>query len=112
MKIEIPNPLRVYAGNQSAVDVPAATVSQAVAALTTQFPEFHKHLYTPEGKLRSFVNFYLNDEDVRYLPAQENTPVQDSDTLSIIPSIAGGCWPHGQARFVQNRTKADELPIR
>ena len=48
-----------------------------------------KHLYTGDGKLRAFVNLYLNDEDVRYLQ-QEGTPVRDNDTLSIIPSIAGG----------------------
>jgi adenylyltransferase/sulfurtransferase len=47
-------------------------------------------LFTPEGKLRAFVNLYLNDEDVRYLPAKEATAVTASDTLSIIPSIAGG----------------------
>jgi adenylyltransferase/sulfurtransferase len=49
-----------------------------------------KHLFTPEGKVRAFVNLYLNDEDVRYLPHKEATAVKDSDTLSIIPSIAGG----------------------
>ena len=97
MKIEIPNPLRSYTGNQSAVDVEAATVADAVSGLTSRYPDFQKHLYTPEGKLRSFVNLYLNDEDVRYLPEREATPVSASDTLTIIPSIAGGCWPHGQA---------------
>jgi sulfur-carrier protein len=91
MKIEIPTPLRVYAGNQSAVAVEARTVSEAISALTAQYPQFEKHLYTSEGKLRSFVNLYLNDEDIRYLPEGEKTAVAESDTLSIIPSIAGGC---------------------
>jgi molybdopterin converting factor small subunit len=91
MKIEIPTPLRVYAANQSVVTVEATTVSQAVSALTSQYPQFEKHLYTSEGKLRSFVNLYLNDEDIRYLPGGEETTVGASDTLSIIPSIAGGC---------------------
>ena len=50
-----------------------------------------QHLYTPEGKLRSFVNIYLNDDDVRYLPAKEDSPVSATDELTIIPSIAGGC---------------------
>jgi adenylyltransferase/sulfurtransferase len=90
MTIEIPTPLRVYTGNKSAVDVGGATVSAAVDALLSQYPEFRKHLYTPDGKLRSFVNMYLNDEDVRYLPDREATPVKESDSLSIIPSIAGG----------------------
>ncbi len=93
MKIEIPTPLRAYTSNQSAIDVDAATVAEAVSGLTTRYPDFQRHLYTPDGKLRSFVNLYLNDEDVRYLPEREETAVRDSDTLSIIPSIAGGCWP-------------------
>ena len=91
MKIEIPTPLRVYTGNQSVVTVSGGTVAEAVSGLTASYPEFQKHLYTPDGKLRSFVNLYLNDEDVRYLPEGENTAVKESDILTIIPSIAGGC---------------------
>ncbi len=90
MKIDIPASLRVFAGNLPSVTVKADTVSQAITTLFDQYPEFRKHLYTPEGSLRSFVNLYLNDEDVRYLPAREQTEVKESDTLSIIPSIAGG----------------------
>ncbi|MGH9536110.1 MAG: MoaD/ThiS family protein, partial [Terriglobales bacterium] len=52
-------------------------------------PQLQGHLYTSEGRLRSFVNIYLNDEDIRYT-GLENTPVRSSDTVSIIPSIAGG----------------------
>ena len=96
MNIEIPTPLRTYTNNQATVSVEAKTVAEAVSALTTQYPAFQKHLYTPDGKLRSFVNLYLNDEDVRYLPEREGTEVKGTDTLSIIPSIAGGCWPHGR----------------
>ena len=98
MNIEIPTPLRTYTNNQSTVTVEATTVAEAVSALTQQYPAFQKHLYTPDGKLRSFVNLYLNDEDVRYLPDREETEVKGSDTLSIIPSIAGGCSPHGHTR--------------
>jgi adenylyltransferase/sulfurtransferase len=95
--------LRVYTANQSAVAVDAATISEAVSALLTRYPEFKKHLYTPDGKLRSFVNLYLNDEDVRYLPQREDSSVRPSDTLSIIPSIAGGCLPHGRALLAHKR---------
>jgi len=90
MKIFIPTPLRVYTAKQDAVEVSGKTVEEALTSLTTQFPDFQKHLYTGEGKLRSFVNVYLNDEDVRYLPEGEKTPVKEEDSLSIIPSIAGG----------------------
>lgn len=91
MKIFIPTPLRVYADKQDAVLVQAETVGEALSALTSQHPDLKKHLYSDEGKLRAFVNVYLNDEDVRYLPEKEATSVTEADSLSIIPSIAGGC---------------------
>jgi adenylyltransferase/sulfurtransferase len=90
MIIYIPTPLRPYAGGKDAVEVDALTIAQALEALTAAHPDLRKHLFTTEGKLRAFVNLYLNDEDVRYLPAKEATAVSASDTLSIIPSIAGG----------------------
>jgi adenylyltransferase/sulfurtransferase len=91
MQIHIPTPLRVYTGQQATVNVDAGTVQQALGALITEHPDLRKHLYSEEGRLRAFVNVYLNDEDVRYLPAKEETEVAPSDALSIIPSIAGGC---------------------
>jgi molybdopterin converting factor small subunit len=90
MTIFIPTPLRSYVNGRDAVEVNGATVTEALSELTESHPELRKHLFTTEGKLRAFVNLYLNDEDVRYLPAKEGTPVTESDTLSIIPSIAGG----------------------
>ena len=91
MKINIPTPLRAYTGGQQTVTVPSATVAEALQALTAAYADLRNHLYTPEGKLRSFVNLYLNDDDIRYLPQKEATTVEESDELSIIPSIAGGC---------------------
>jgi molybdopterin/thiamine biosynthesis adenylyltransferase/rhodanese-related sulfurtransferase/molybdopterin converting factor small subunit len=90
MQIHIPTPLRVYTGQLATVTVEASTIQQALGALTTEHPQLRKHLYAEDGKLRSFVNLYLNDEDVRYLPAKEETPTTPTDDLSIIPSIAGG----------------------
>jgi molybdopterin converting factor small subunit len=90
MKILIPTPLRQYAAKSDSVDLNAQTVGEALTQLTSTHPELKKHLYTDEGKLRSFVNVYVNDEDIRFL-SKENTPVQDTDTISIVPSIAGGC---------------------
>lgn len=90
MTILIPTPLRSYTGGKDTVEVNATTVSHALAQLTESHTELRKHLYTGEGKLRAFVNLYLNDEDVRYLPAQQETPVSAADTLTILPSIAGG----------------------
>jgi molybdopterin converting factor small subunit len=88
-KIQIPTPLRQYAGKQPAVEVRASTVGEALSSLVTRHPELRRHLYTDEGKLRAFVNVYLNDEDVRYLQ-KEATAVKETDSISIVPSIAGG----------------------
>lgn len=88
-KVLIPTPLRQYADKKDTVEVNGATVGEVLTGLTTQFGDLRKHLFNDEGKLRSFVNVYLNDEDVRYL-SKDATPVKDSDTLSIVPSIAGG----------------------
>ena len=88
-KIQIPTPLRQYAGKQATIEVTAGTVAEALSGLVAKHPELRRHLYTEDGKLRSFVNVYLNDEDVRYLQ-KEATAVKDSDTISIVPSIAGG----------------------
>jgi sulfur-carrier protein len=90
MTIFIPTPLRPFAAGQDSVEIDARNVAEALEALTRTHSELRKHLFTPQGKVRAFVNLYLNDEDVRYLPAKEATAVTAADTLSIIPSIAGG----------------------
>jgi molybdopterin converting factor small subunit len=90
MKVLIPAALRQYTGKQSAIDLPPGTVEDVLRQLTSQFPELRKQLFGDDGTLRKFVNLYLNDEDIRYLQNQ-NTAVTADDTLSIIPSVAGGC---------------------
>ena len=92
VKVMIPTPLRAYTGKRDSTEVSASTVGEALSGLTTQFGDLRKHLFTEDGKLRSFVNVYVNDEDIRYL-AKEATPTKDGDTISIVPSIAGGCAP-------------------
>jgi adenylyltransferase/sulfurtransferase len=91
VRVIIPTPLRAYAGKRDSTEVQAGTVGEALGRLTTEFGDLRKHLFTEEGKLRSFVNVYVNDEDIRYL-AKENTPTKDGDTISIVPSIAGGSF--------------------
>jgi adenylyltransferase/sulfurtransferase len=88
-KILIPTPLRPYTDKQDTVDAKGATVGELLADLTARHAGLKTHLYNEHGKLRSFVNVYVNDEDIRYLQ-RENTPVQPADTVSIIPSVAGG----------------------
>ena len=88
-KILIPTPLRQYANKQDSVDLAGSTVGEVLHSLTSQYGELRRHLYTDEGKLRSFVNVYVNDDDIRYLD-KEATALKDGDTVSIVPSIAGG----------------------
>jgi len=90
-KIHIPTPLRQYVGKQVSVEVQGATVGEAMNSLVAQHPDLRKHLYTEEGKLRAFVNLYVNDEDIRYLH-QEATALKEGDNISIVPSIAGGAF--------------------
>ncbi len=87
--VMIPTPLRTYTRGQKAVTVSGMTVDQVLSSLTSAYPDLKRHLYTDEGRLRSFVNVYLDEEDVRYLQ-QGATAVRETDTLSIVPSIAGG----------------------
>jgi adenylyltransferase/sulfurtransferase len=88
-KILIPTPLRPYTDKQDSVDAAGATVGELLADLTTRHSGLKAHLYNEQGKLRSFVNIYVNDDDIRYLQ-KEATPVAAGDTVSIIPSVAGG----------------------
>lgn len=87
--IHIPTPLRKFTDGQAAVGARGDAVGEALDDLTQRYPVLKKHLYNEEGTLRSFVNIYLNDEDIRYLNG-ESTPLGTDDTLSIVPSIAGG----------------------
>ncbi|MGB7591436.1 MAG: MoaD/ThiS family protein [Terriglobia bacterium] len=89
VKVIIPTPLRQYAEEDESLDVGAKTVAEALRGITTQYGGLRKHLYNDEGKLRSFVNIYLGDEDIRFLQ-REQTPLNENDVLSIVPSIAGG----------------------
>ncbi len=89
--IRIPTPLRSYTGGQGEITVSGQTVQEALDDLLRQYPDLQKHLLS-EGKLRSFVNVFVGDEDVRYLNGME-TPIAPDARLMIVPSIAGGCSP-------------------
>ena len=87
--IHIPTPLRPFTDKKESVEVSGGTVGELLADLTKKHEGLRKHLYTDEGRLRNFVNVYLNDEDVRYL-SKDATPAGEGDTISLVPSIAGG----------------------
>src|SRR6476661_460120 len=84
--INIPTPLRPFTDKKESVEVSGATVGELLADLTTKYEGLRKHLYADDGRLRNFVNVYLNDEDIRYLQ-KEKTPVKAGDSLSIVPEV-------------------------
>ena len=87
--ITVPAALRDYTGGASEWPVAGDTVASALNGLSAQFPQLRRHLYTERGDLRSYVNVFVNENDVRTL-AGLNTSVRAEDTLMIVPSIAGG----------------------
>jgi molybdopterin converting factor small subunit len=89
VKVNIPTPLRQYAEKKESLEVHAETVADALAAITSQYGDLRKHLYNNQGELRSFVNIYVGDEDIRFLQ-KEQTPLREDDVISIVPSTAGG----------------------
>ncbi len=88
-RILIPTALRQFTDQKDAVEVGGNTVADALNELTAQYPNLKKNLFSDAGKLRSFVNVYVNDEDIRYLD-KVDTKLEGAETISIVPSIAGG----------------------
>ncbi|MDQ2731635.1 MAG: MoaD family protein, partial [Armatimonadota bacterium] len=88
-KVTVPAALKNYMGGLQEVQVEAATVGAALEQLSSQFPDIKKHLFDAAGKLRSFVNVYVNDDDARNLQRLD-TPIKEGDEIAIVPSIAGG----------------------
>jgi adenylyltransferase/sulfurtransferase len=88
-RVLIPTPLRAYTGQKDAVEAEGGTVGEVLAALTTNYADLRRHLYADDGKLRHFVNVYVNDDDIRYLE-RDATRLKPGDVISIVPSVAGG----------------------
>ncbi len=87
--VRIPTPLQEFTQNQDAVEIEGNTVKEVLGNLDDQFDGMRQRLYDEEGKLRRFVNIYVNQEDIRFLQG-EDTEVKEGDELSIVPAIAGG----------------------
>lgn len=87
--VRIPTPLQEFTQNQDAVEIDGSTVKEVLGNLDDQFDGMRQRLYDDEGKLRRFVNIYVNQEDIRFLQG-EDTEVKEGDELSIVPAIAGG----------------------
>src|SRR6478672_1541792 len=95
-KILIPTALRQFTEQSDSVEVTGATVRDALDQLTARYPNIKKNLFSDQGKLRSFVNVYVNDEDIRYLD-KDATKLEGNETISIVPSVAGGATAIAEA---------------
>ena len=87
--IRIPTPLQKMTNNQATVELDVSNIVELLDRLEADFPGIRSRLCDENGALRRFVNFYVNDEDIRFLE-NEKTPLKDGDEVSIIPAIAGG----------------------
>ena len=97
IKVRIPTPLQRLTQNREEVSVDAATIQELIANLEKSYPGIRERICDNEGKLRRFVNIYVNEEDIRFLKG-DKTALKDGDEVSIIPAIAGGARSY-QVRF-------------
>jgi molybdopterin synthase sulfur carrier subunit len=89
VQVLIPTPLQKFTADQATVDVEATTVAELIDVLDTNFPGIRARLCDQEGKIRRFLNFYVNSEDIRFLE-NESTALSAGDEVSIVPAVAGG----------------------
>ena len=87
--VTIPTAFRSQTNNQALIELEGDSIREVLEALARRFPELGKRLFKSEGELNRFVNFYLNDEDIRFLESLD-TPLSAGDEIAIIPAIAGG----------------------
>jgi len=89
IQVRIPVLLRTLTNNQSEVSATGSTIKELLADLESSYPGMRERFYDGDGKLRRFINIYVNAEDIRFIDG-ENTPLKDGDEVSIVPAIAGG----------------------
>lgn len=89
VKVRIPTPLLSLTGGKKEVEAEGATLKELIEDLERRYPGLKERLCDEEGNLRRFINFFVNDEDIRFLQGEE-TPLKEGDVVSIVPAIAGG----------------------
>ncbi len=89
VKVRIPTPLLSLTGGKKEVEAEGTTLKELIEDLERRYPGLKERLCDEEGNLRRFINFFVNDEDIRFLQGEE-TPLKDGDVVSIVPAIAGG----------------------
>ena len=89
VNVRIPTPLRRMTGGADQVNVAGSSISEVIASLDSEYPGIKQRLCDEQGAIRSFVNVYVNGEDVRFLSGLD-TATNDGDEISIVPAVAGG----------------------
>jgi len=105
VKVLLPNAFQKHTNGAREIESNAANLPALVNDIETHFPALRQHLRDANGKLRQFINFYVNDEDIRFL-GNDAYSFKDGDEVLVIPSIAGGCSPHGHTRFAPGQRPA------
>lgn len=94
ISVRIPVPLQKYTGNKAEIEVAGETIGELIEHLGIQYPGIKERLVDDQGSIHRFVNFYVNEEDIRFLEGKE-TLLKDGDKVTVIPAIAGGCSRRG-----------------
>jgi molybdopterin synthase sulfur carrier subunit len=89
VQVLIPTPLQKFTNNEASVQLSASSVADLIQVLEDNYPGIRARICDENGKLRRFLNFYVNSEDIRFLQL-ERTPLKDGDEVSIVPAVAGG----------------------
>jgi len=101
VKVLLPNAFQKHTNGAKEIESKAANLPQLIDEIEVSFPALKQHLRDSDGNVRRFINFYVNDEDIRFL-GNEKYAFQDGDEVLVIPSIAGGCSPQGHTRFASS----------
>lgn len=97
VRVLLPNAFQKHTNGARELQSNAGNLPQLIAEIETTFPALKTHLRDESGQVRRFINFYVNEEDIRFL-GNEKYAFQDGDEVLVIPSIAGGSWPDGRTR--------------
>jgi molybdopterin synthase sulfur carrier subunit len=98
VRVLLPNAFQKHTDGAREIQSSAHNLPELITEIETSFPALKTHLRDEQGQVRRFINFYVNEEDIRFL-GNDKYNFQDGDEVLVIPSIAGGCSPHGHTRF-------------
>jgi len=109
VRVLLPNAFQKHTNGAREIQSTAGNLPALIAEIETTFPALKTHLRDDSGQVRKFINFYVNEEDIRFL-GNEKYAFKDGDEVLVIPSIAGGSWPDGQTRFAPGEPTSPRSP--